>query len=292
MKSLFTISDLSVEQIESTLDAADGFRTKEIDPSEAKSTVATMFFEPSTRTRVSFEIAAARLGAHVVSFDPATSSKSKGESLRDTAQTIAAIGVDVIVIRHQKVGAPEAIAKWTGMSVVNGGDGRRAHPTQTLADLLTIRDQFGSISGLKVGLVGDIENSRVARGLIDVLPRMQAHLCLIGPPTFLPFQDQISTSNSLDKVLPELDVVYLLRVQKERGGASGYPSDREYRDRFGLTSARLDRTNAIVMHPGPLNRGVEIDGDVADGERSRILTQVSNGVLVRMAVLESLMGDG
>lgn len=288
--SLFTTSDLDTQRIDAILDEADRFRAGTIEPSKSGRTVATMFFEPSTRTRVSFELAATRIGADVVSFDPGTSSTSKGEGLKDTAQTIAAMGIDVIVIRHQRVGAPEAVARWTGTTVVNGGDGRRAHPTQTLADLLTIRNQFGSVSGLRIGLVGDIVNSRVARGLIDVLPRLGANLTLVGPPTFLPIQDDIATSQSLDKVIPDLDIVYLLRVQKERGGASGYPSDREYQARFGLTTARLERTNAMVMHPGPFNRGVELDGVVADGDRTLIKAQVSNGVLVRMAVLDWLLG--
>lgn len=290
--SLFTIGDLDTRRIDAILDTADRFRNADIEPPTKRSTVATMFFEPSTRTRVSFELAATRIGADVVSFDPGTSSASKGESLKDTAQTVVAIGVDVIVIRHERVGAPEAVARWTGSTVVNGGDGRRAHPTQTLADLLTIRGHFGSVSGLRIGLVGDIANSRVARGLIDALPRMGADLTLVGPPTFLPLQDEVATSHSLDKIIPDLDILYLLRVQKERGGASGYPSDHEYRTRFGLTSERLERTSAMVMHPGPFNRGVELDGAVADGDRSLILTQVSNGLLVRMAVLEWLLGGG
>ena len=289
--SLFTIGDLGTEAITGLLDSANGYRTATDRRLFGGATVATMFFEASTRTRLSFELAAARLGADVVSFDPETSSSAKGETLKDTARTIGAMGVDALVVRHSDAGAPEMIARWTGCPVINGGDGRRAHPTQTLADLLTIRNHFGTFSGLEVGLVGDIANSRVARGLIDVLPGLGVELQLIGPPPFLPDRPGIPFSHTLDAVLADLDVVYLLRVQKERGATRSYPSDREYRRRFGLTAQRISqmKDGAVVMHPGPFNRGVEIDGSVADGDRSRILDQVANGVLVRMAVLASTL---
>ncbi|HEY5889216.1 MAG TPA: aspartate carbamoyltransferase catalytic subunit [Acidimicrobiia bacterium] len=289
--SLFTIGDVDPEAIMGILDSATGYG-RATDRRHFEGTiVATMFFEASTRTRLSFELAAARIGADVVSFDPETSSSTKGETLKDTARTICAMGVDVLVIRHSDVGAPEMVAEWTGCPVINGGDGRRGHPTQTLADLLTIRNHFGAFADIKIGLVGDIANSRVARGLIDVLPRLGVSLQLIGPPPFLTGQPGIPFSHTLDDVLPDLDVVYLLRVQKERGATRSYPSDREYRHRFGLTARRAEllKDDAVVMHPGPFNRGVEIDGPVADGDRSLILDQVANGVLVRMAVLASAL---
>lgn len=291
--SFFTIGDLDSEAITRILDSATAYRKATARGLRKGKTVATLFFEASTRTRLSFELAAARIGADVVSFDPDTSSTSKGESLKDTARTICAMGVDALVLRHSDVGAPEMVAGWTGCPVVNGGDGRRGHPTQTLADLLTIRSHFGTVSDIKVGLVGDIANSRVARGLIDVLPRLGAKLQLIGPPPFLPGKSRIPFIHSLDDVLPDLDVVYLLRVQKERGATASYPSDREYRRRFGLTAPRMAemKSDAVVMHPGPFNRGVEIDGSVADGDRSVILNQVANGVLVRMAVLASILEE-
>lgn len=293
LMSLITIADLDNATIGELLDSADGYRAAADRQTFSARTVATMFFEASTRTRISFELAATRIGADVVSFDPDTSSAAKGESLKDTARTIAAMGVDVIVLRHSDVGAPEKVSSWIGLPVINGGDGRRGHPTQTLADLLTIRRRFGVISGLRVGIVGDISNSRVARGLIDVLLRMGADLTLIGPPPFVIGDSGLPVQHSLEEALPDLDVVYLLRVQKERGASRTYPSDSEYRRRFGLTAERMEMMNsdAVIMHPGPFNRGVEIDGEVADGGRSLILDQVANGILVRMAVLSWILEE-
>lgn len=294
MTSLFTTADLAAGEIDQIIESSRSFRNNSSGSPSLNATVATVFFEPSTRTRLSFELAAARLGCSVVSFDPTSSSLAKGESLKDTVQTVAALGADVLIIRHSEVGTPETVERWTGCPVINAGDGRRAHPTQTLADLLTILDRFGAIDGVRVGLIGDIVNSRVARGLLDVFPRMGADVTMIGPPTFLPEWPGVKSSTSLDDVLPSLDVVYLLRVQKERGGKDGYPSDGEYRQRFGLTEARAASLNpdAVILHPGPLNRGVEIDASVADGKRSLILSQVANGVPVRMAVIErSVVGS-
>jgi aspartate carbamoyltransferase catalytic subunit len=290
---LITIGDLDAATINGLLDSADGYGTAIDRQIGSGRTVATLFFEASTRTRISFELAATRIGADVISFDPDTSSAAKGESLKDTAKTIAAMGVDVLVLRHSDVGAPEKVASWTGRPVINGGDGRRGHPTQTLADLLTIRRSFGRVSGLKVGIVGDVSNSRVARGLIDVLPRLDADLTLIGPPPFVDDNRYLPVRRSLDDAIAELDIVYLLRVQKERGASQSYPSDTEYRRRFGLTTGRTEmmKPDAVVMHPGPFNRGVEIDGAVADGPRSLILDQVANGVLVRMAALSWVLGE-
>lgn len=291
MKSLFTIAELSSDQIVALLDRAESYtdkRTNEL----VNVTVATLFMEPSTRTRLSFELAAHRLGAEVVSFVPETSSVSKGESLKDTALTVAALGVDLIVIRHPHAGSPELVAGWTNLPIVNGGDGRRAHPTQTLLDLLTMRQIFGRIDGLTVGIVGDVGNSRVARGLIDALPRMGAGVTLVGPSTFTESAptDLVRVSRRIDEVIATLDVVYLLRVQKERGAGGGYPSDTSYHHRYGLDAARQDqmKPGAVVMHPGPINRGVEIASVVADGDRSVLLHQVRNGVPVRMAVMASL----
>lgn len=291
MKSLFTIEELSSDQIVALLDRAESYidkRTNEL----ANVTVATLFMEPSTRTRLSFELAAHRLGAEVVSFVPETSSVSKGESLKDTALTVAALGVDLIVVRHRHAGSPELVGRWTKLPVVNGGDGRRSHPTQTLLDLLTMRQIFGRIDGLAVGIVGDVANSRVARGLVDALPRMGAGVTLVGPSTFteLAPPGSVQVSHGIDEVITNLDVVYLLRVQKERGAAGGYPTDASYHHRYGIDSARQDlmKPGAVVMHPGPINRGVEIASEVADGDRSALLHQVRNGVPVRMAVMASL----
>lgn len=292
--SLLDIAELEVSEIIAYLDRAQEMRDSGSSVKLATSTVAVAFFEKSTRTRLSFERATQLLGASLLSFDPEDSSISKGESLRDTVQTVAALGVDAFVVRHPSAGAASQIAGWTGCQVVCAGEGSKAHPTQTLLDLLTIRDQFGTWDGLRVGLVGDIANSRVARGLISALPRLGAELVLAGPPTMLGDVDAaLKTFTNLDEIISDIDVAYMLRVQKERGAGSMYPSDAEYRRRFGLTAQRgeMMKPQAVVMHPGPINRGVEIDGIVADGERSLILTQVANGVPVRMAVLADLLTE-
>lgn len=293
MVSLFDIASLSPDEITEILDAAESMRHRTPEGFAGR-TVVPMFFEPSTRTRLSFDVAASRLGANLVAFDHETSSATKGESLRDTARTVGAMGPDLLIVRHEHAGAPEAVARWSGVPVVNAGDGRRAHPTQTLADLFTMRSRFGGIPGLRVGMVGDIVNSRVARGLLSALPSLGAEVVAVGPPTFLPRRGEwdIEHSGDLESVLGELDVVYLLRVQKERGGGLGYPSDAEYHARFGLTERRAEllKPEAVVMHPGPMNRGVEIFGAVADSERSLILEQVASGVPVRMAVVARILG--
>ncbi len=293
--SLFDIADLSSTEITEVLDRAEAYsgkRTSDL----AERSVATMFFENSTRTRLSFELAASRLGAEVISFSPGSSSTSKGESLRDTIQTVAALGVDLMVIRHRNAGVAELAHRWTGVPVINGGDGRKSHPTQTLLDLMTIRRRFGKFDDLSVAIVGDVANSRVARGLLDALPRVGCKLTLVGPSTFVPDPHpwDAVVSQFLDPVLPDVDVIYLLRVQKERGSASSYPSDTAYHRRYGLTDERagLMKPGAVVMHPGPLNRGVEIAGSVADGDRSLILEQVRNGVPVRMSVMVGELGGG
>lgn len=293
--SLFDIADLEVEDILAYLDRAEAMRRDGVDSTFAGRTVAAAFFEKSTRTRLSFEKAALGIGVNFLSFDPEGSSMSKGESLRDTVLTVAALGIEVLVVRHPSAGAARQIAVWTGCQVVNAGEGSKAHPTQTLLDLLTIRDRFGHFDGLSVALVGDIANSRVARGLISALPRLGGKLILAAPPTMTPVMalGEIAISPDLDGIIGEVDVAYLLRVQKERGTGSQYPSDAEYRNRFGMTSTRssLMKPDAVVMHPGPINRGVEIDSAVADGDRSLILAQVANGVPVRMAVLARMLEE-
>lgn len=293
--SLFDIASLSPDEITEILVSAGEMRQRAPE-GYAGRIVIPMFFEASTRTRLSFDLAASRLGANLVVFDHETSSASKGESLRDTARTVGAMGPDLLIVRHEHAGAPEAVARWSGVPVVNAGDGRRAHPTQTLADLFTMRSRFGGITGLRVGMVGDIVNSRVARGLLSALPALGAEVVAVGPVTFLPRPGEwdIEHSGDLEAVLGELDVVYLLRVQKERGGGLGYPSDAEYHTRFGLTERRAElmKPEAVVMHPGPMNRGVEISGAVADSERSLILDQVAAGVPVRMAVMARVLGGG
>jgi aspartate carbamoyltransferase catalytic subunit len=254
-----------------------------------------MFFEASTRTRLSFEKAAKALSADTMSFSPGTSSLSKGESLRDTVLTVRAMGVDLMVVRHKATGAPWRLAEWLDIPIVNGGDGAHQHPTQALLDCLTIRQRFGTLDGLHIAIVGDVKHSRVARSDIYAMATLGADVTLVGPPTLLPVDLEgwpVKTTSDLDGVLSSVDVVYLLRVQTERGGASVFPSLAEYATRFGMSSERFARLSddAIVLHPGPMNRGVEIGYDVADDERALILNQVSNGVATRMSVLFRLLG--
>jgi aspartate carbamoyltransferase catalytic subunit len=300
MNHLLTTEGLSRDTLEELLTEADEFSevlTRPIPkvPALRGKTVATMFFEPSTRTRMSFEKAAKALSADTVSFSPGTSSLSKGESLKDTALTVRAMGVDLMVVRHKETGAPWRIAEWLDIPIVNGGDGAHQHPTQALLDCLTIKQRFGTLDGLRIAIVGDIRHSRVARSNIFAMATLGALVTLVGPPTLLPLDPEawpVTTSTDIDSVLEELDVVYLLRVQTERGGGSVFPSLTEYTTRFGMTSERFDRLHqdAVVMHPGPMNRGVEIGHDVADHERSLVLEQVTNGVAARMAVLFALLG--
>jgi aspartate carbamoyltransferase catalytic subunit len=256
--------------------------------------ITTMFFEPSTRTRLSFEQAARFLGADVMTFDPDTSSTLKGESLEDTARTLAAIGSDLFVVRDTREDAPEVVRDATGLPVVNGGAGRREHPTQTLLDLLTLRRVLGGVSGLSVGIVGDVLNSRVAAGHLIAFPLLGAKLSLIGPPSLLPetAPEGVSLIDDLDSALPGLDAVYLLRVQRERGASTGFADDGAYAKAYGMNARRVGLLppTAVVMHPGPINRGIEVDDSVADGPRSLIRMQVQMGVPLRMAVLEWCVG--
>lgn len=299
MKHFLQTDDVSRGDLESLLDLSDEF-VEVLDrpipkvPALRGKTVAMLFFEPSTRTRLSFERAAKALSADTMSFSPSTSSLSKGESLKDTALTIKAMGADALVVRHKSTGAQWRIADWTGLPVLNAGDGAHQHPTQALLDALTIRQHFGSLDGLRIAIVGDIRHSRVARSDISTFSTLGAEVTLVAPSTLLPVDLNgwpVKVAGSIDDVL-DVDVVYLLRIQAERGGASVFPSLPEYVSRFGMTRERFARLaeNAIVMHPGPMNRGVEIAPEVADHPRARILEQVSNGVAVRMAILFRLLG--
>jgi len=263
-------------------------------------TVVNLFFEDSTRTRISFEAAAKRLSADVINFAVKGSSVAKGESLKDTALTLEAMGADAVVVRHSASGAPHRLAGWLRGSVINAGDGSHEHPTQALLDAFTIRRRFGrgageALDGLRVTIVGDVLHSRVARSNVWLLHLLGAEVTLIAPPTLLPVAIDgwpCSVSYDLDAALPKSDVVMMLRIQQERMNAAYFPSVREYSRRYGLDTARLGQLpeDAIVMHPGPMNRGVEIAAEVADSPRSTIVEQVANGVSVRMAVLYLLLG--
>jgi aspartate carbamoyltransferase catalytic subunit len=303
MNHLLSVDDLKRDDIEELLELAESFREvtqREIPkvPALRGKTVVTMFFEDSTRTRLSFETAAKRLSADTMSFSAGTSSVKKGESLRDTVQTVAAMGIDAMVVRHRAAGAPHRVADWIDASIINGGDGRHEHPTQALLDAFTVTSHRGpSLDGLRVGIIGDIRHSRVARSTTKVLATLGADVTLVGPPTLLPESLVGWPARAvcdLDAVLADLDVVYLLRVQHERQDAMLFPSLREYSTRFGLTVERAARLgpDVLVMHPGPMNRGVEIAAEVAEGPGSVITEQVANGVAVRMAVLYRLLGSG
>jgi aspartate carbamoyltransferase catalytic subunit len=298
--NLLTLDGLERDAMTGLLDQADEFldvldRPIPKVPTLRGKTVAMLFFEPSTRTKLSFDRAARALSADTMAFSPTGSSLSKGESLKDTALTLLAMGPHALVVRHRSTGAPWRIAEWTGVPTVNAGDGAHQHPTQGLLDALTIRQRFGTLDGLRIGIVGDLRHSRVARSDVAAFTTLGADVTLIGPRTMQPpFIDdwQVSVSEDLDALLGDLDVVYLLRIQTERGAGAVFPSVAEYVRRYGMTVERADRLgpDAVVMHPGPMNRGVEIDPSVADGERSLITTQVRNGVAVRMAVLFHLLG--
>jgi aspartate carbamoyltransferase catalytic subunit len=294
-KHLLSLESLSAEELEVILNSAQGFRevsTRSIKkvPALRGRVVVIAFFEDSTRTRTSFSLAASRLSADIVDFSEKGSSVSKGETLTDTARNIEAMGVDVIVLRHPAAGAAEVLARAVRCSVINAGDGAHEHPTQGLLDLFTIRERFGRIAGLKVAIVGDIVNSRVARSNLWGLKKLGAEVILVGPPTLLPRSFESLGArcvHDFDSVVAEVDVINMLRVQFERIQSSQFPSVREFTRLFGLNSERFSRCkpDVFLMHPGPMNRGIEIASKIADGPNSGILTQVTNGLAVRMAVL-------
>ena len=300
MRHLLTIEGVEREELEGILNDADGFvdvlaRPIPKVPALRGKTVTTAFFEASTRTRLSFEKAAKALSADTMSFSPGTSSLSKGESLKDTVLTLQAMGSDLMVIRHSATGAAARVAEWLSIPVVNGGDGQHQHPTQELLDSLTIRRHFGKVEGLRIAVVGDIRHSRVARSNLMAFATLGAEVTLVAPRTLQPLDVTgwpVAVTGDLDDVLGDMEVVYLLRVQAERGGASVFPSIPEYVTRYGMTRERFARLRpeAIVLHPGPMNRGVEIAPEVADDPRCLVLDQVSHGVAVRMAVLFRLLG--
>ncbi|HEV8431903.1 MAG TPA: aspartate carbamoyltransferase catalytic subunit [Thermoanaerobaculia bacterium] len=300
-KDLLGIEPLSPDEINLILDTAEGF--KEVSERPVKKVpalrgqlVINLFMEASTRTRVSFEIAEKRLSADTLNFAASGSSVEKGETLIDTAENLMAMRPDMIVIRHKYPGAPKMLAERLPASIINAGDGAHEHPTQALLDAFTIRERLGRLKGVNVSIIGDIAHSRVVRSNIHLLTKMEANVTVAGPPSLIPAAVErmgVRVAHSLDKAIDGADVIMMLRIQLERQGKLSFPSLREYYNTFGLTEARLKRAkkSVIVMHPGPMNRGVEIASDVADNpERSVILEQVTNGVAVRMAVLYLLGG--
>lgn len=300
---LLGIRDLSAGEISSILNTSESFREiagrqiKKV-PTLRGRTVINLFFEPSTRTRTSFELAGKRLSADVINITASSSSVTKGETLLDTARNLEAMSPDLLVIRHPSAGAAHAMARVCRAGVINAGDGAHEHPTQALLDALTIKQHKSDIAGLEVAIIGDILHSRVARSNIHLLTKLGAHVRISGPGTLIPPDfahlagENLRVERSIETALEDADVVMVLRIQRERQDAAFFPSLREYAVHFGLNRRRLERakSDAIVMHPGPMNRGIEIASDVADGARSLILDQVSNGLAVRMAILYLLAG--
>ena len=299
-KDLLGIRELSKEEIIFILDTADSF--KDISKRDIKKvptlrgkTVITLFYEPSTRTRTSFEIAAKRLSADTINISSSTSSYVKGETLKDTAMNLESMRPDAIIVRHSMPGAPYMLAGIMDSSVINGGDGAHEHPTQALLDLYTMREKKGRIDGLKIVIVGDIAHSRVARSNIFALRHFDTEIVCSGPPTMIPPDIEtlgVKREYDINKAVQGADVIMMLRIQKERGGTSFIPSTKEYSTLFGLKKEHIEKAkkDVIIMHPGPMNRGIEITDEVADGPYSVILDQVENGVAVRMAVLYLLTG--
>ncbi len=294
-KDLLGLRELSPEEINFILETADAFKqvgTREIKkvPALSGKTMVNFFVEPSTRTRTSFELAAHRLSADVINISATTSSLTKGETLKDTARNLEALHADILVLRHSSAGAPQFLAQRLKSSVINAGDGAHEHPTQGLLDIYTIRERRGKVDKLHIVIVGDILFSRVARSNIFGLTKLGARVTLVGPSTLVPREFEklgVTVSYKIDDVLPTADVVNLLRIQHERQRKEYFPGIGEYTTLFGLTKerAKLLKPDCLVMHPGPINRGVEIDSEVADGLQSVILDQVTNGLAVRMAVL-------
>jgi len=300
-KDLLGLRELSAEEIQLLLATAESFREISLRPIKKVpalrgKTVVNLFFEPSTRTRTSFELAAKRLSADIVNISASASSITKGETILDTIKNLEALKIDVLVVRHAAAGVPHLIAKHAYASVINAGDGAHEHPTQALLDLLTIKEKKGRIDGLQVSIIGDIAHSRVARSDIWGLTKLGAKVTVCGPPTLLPVgieQLGVRATPYVEEAIKDADVLMLLRIQHERQEALLVPSLREYRLRYGIDRERLKRakSDVLIMHPGPVNRGVELDSSVADGPHSVILDQVTNGLAVRMAVLYLVSGS-
>jgi len=299
-KHLLGLEDYTKKEIIHILDTARSFREvldrpiKRV-PTLTGITVVNLFFEPSTRTRISFELAEKRLSADSVNFSADASSLSKGETLRDTSRNIEAMKIDMVVIRHSSAGVPHYLTRVLNASIINAGDGMHEHPTQALLDLYTLREKVGDIEGIRVCIVGDITHGRVATSNIFGLQHLGAEVAVCGPATFMPRDIEklgVTVFDNIDEALEYADVLNVLRIQLERQGSGLFPTLREYHEQFGITKKKLERFNKdwIIMHPGPINRGVELDSDVADGKYSIILDQVTNGVAVRMAVLYLLSG--
>jgi aspartate carbamoyltransferase catalytic subunit len=299
-KHLLGLGEPSIEDIQTILDTAESFREvldrpiKRLATLQGK-TVVNLFYEPSTRTRISFELAEKRLSADIINFSASTSSVKKGETLIDTVKNIESMKIDMIVVRHSSPGAPHLLARVTDANIINAGDGGHEHPTQALLDMFTIRRKVGKLNGTTVCMVGDISHSRVAMSNIIGLNKMGARVMVCGPSTLIPREIEklgVEVYHNVDEIIPQVDVLNILRLQLERQREALFPSLREYHNYFGITKERLENATKpiVIMHPGPMNRGIEITSNVADSEHSVILEQVTNGVAVRMAILFLLAG--
>lgn len=288
MKHLLNMKDLPNDKINEILNRAAEFEQKESADLKKPYTVANLFFEPSTRTKMSFEMAERKIGLHVLPFEAGTSSTLKGETLYDTVKTLEAIGVDAVVIRHEQDGFYEELINRANVSIINGGDGSGQHPTQCLLDLYTIQQEFGRFEGLQIAIVGDIAHSRVAKSNAEALTRLGAHVTFLCPQEW---QGDFQAVNSWDDILPTADVIMLLRVQHERHDSTTDFTKESYHELYGLTKSRYEKLKktAIIMHPAPVNRDVEIADELVESEKSRIFKQMHNGVFVRMAILESVL---
>lgn len=288
MKHLLSMKDLNNTDIQTILSRASQFQQQVSADWTKQYTVANLFFEPSTRTKMSFEMAERKLGLHVLPFEAGTSSTLKGETLYDTVKTLEAIGVDAVVIRHEQDGFYEGLLAGVNVAIINGGDGSGQHPTQCLLDLFTIQQEFGKFEGLQIAIVGDIGHSRVAKSNAEALTRLGAHVTFLCPPEW---QGNFDVANTWDNILPSADVVMLLRVQHERHDTQSDFSKEKYHQTYGLTQSRYEKLKptAIIMHPAPINRDVEIADELVESEKSRIFKQMHNGVFIRMAILESVL---
>ena len=288
-RHLTTTQDLTVEEIESIFAEAAGYTDDQTSQALRGKLIINIFFENSTRTRSSFEVAARRLGAEVVSLDVATSSEAKGETLHDTAANLDAMGASAIVVRHKNAGVPKILSRYVGASIINGGDGAHAHPTQALLDLFTLRQSLGDVRGKKIAIVGDIKSSRVAGSNIELLRRFGMEVILVAPPHFLPKRPELRTSWCLSSVIDEVDAVMTLRTQTERHDRPIYASLSDYAANFKVTKKLLGDRDIVVLHPGPVHRNVDLDDAVLSDPRCLVLKQVRNGVAVRMAILRKFV---
>lgn len=290
MKHLIRTDDFSVEEIESILDDAKRFSDGRFERILQDKIVISLFFENSTRTKSSFEIAVKRLGAEMVHLDLAKSSTKKGETLVDTAMNLDAMGPHAIIVRHQNAGVPKILSNHTKAAIINAGDGAHAHPTQALLDLFTLKEHFGDLKGKKIAIIGDIKNSRVANSNIELLSRFGMEVILVAPPQFLP-KTSLKTTSSLHDIIDEVDALMSLRTQTERHSSQNYASLKDYASDFCLTKELVGQRDIVILHPGPVHRNVDIDDELLADKRCKVLEQVSNGVSIRMAVLKKLIHD-